>query len=101
MPPGLPMSDRANDPIRGGCSRQQIAGSVVFKLAICDPKADDGCTRVTPLALKRNRIAQQPLPEDREIVSALAGNCSIAVGATRVTTNRCLSPIWLRISWRG
>src|SRR5260370_19720663 len=49
------------------------AGSVVLKLAMRDRKADGGCTPVTPLALKRNRIAQLPLPEDREIVSALAG----------------------------
>ncbi|MBZ5727359.1 MAG: SWIM zinc finger family protein, partial [Acidobacteriia bacterium] len=49
------------------------AGSVVLKLAMRDRKADGGCTRVTPLDLKRNRIAQLPLPEDREIISALAG----------------------------
>jgi len=49
------------------------AGNVVLKLAMRDRKADGGCTRVAPLALKRSRIAKLPLPEDREIVSALAG----------------------------
>src|SRR5580700_7668404 len=49
------------------------AGSLVLKLATRDRKADGGYTRVTPLGLKRGRIAQMPLLEDREIVSALAG----------------------------
>jgi hypothetical protein len=49
------------------------AGSVVLKLATRDRKPDGGCTRVAPLALTRNRIAQLPLPEDREILSAVAG----------------------------
>ncbi len=48
-------------------------GSVVLKLAMRGRKADGGYTRVTSLDLKRSRIARLPLPEDREIVSALAG----------------------------
>jgi superfamily II DNA or RNA helicase len=49
------------------------AGSLLLRLVSHDRKADGSYTRVIPLALKRNRIAQLPLPEDREIVSAIAG----------------------------
>jgi hypothetical protein len=49
------------------------AGSLLLRLAARDRKADGSYTRAIPLALKRNRIAQLPLPEDREIISALAG----------------------------
>jgi hypothetical protein len=49
------------------------AGSLLLRLASRDRKADGSYTRAIPLALKRSRIAQLPLPEDREIVSTLAG----------------------------
>jgi superfamily II DNA or RNA helicase len=49
------------------------AGSLLLRLVSRDRKADGSYTRAVPLALKRSRIAQLPLPEDREIVSALAG----------------------------
>jgi superfamily II DNA or RNA helicase len=49
------------------------AGSLLLRLVSRDRKADGGYTRVIPLSLKRSRIAQLPQPEDREIVSALAG----------------------------
>jgi hypothetical protein len=48
------------------------SGNVVLNLAMRDRKAEGVFTRVTPLALKRNQIAQLP-PKDREMVSALAG----------------------------
>ena len=49
------------------------AGRVTLRLLSHERKADGTYTRAVPLALKRGRIAELRLPEDREILSALAG----------------------------
>ena len=75
-PPGLPMSGRASERsstfwmFRAAHRRAALSS----KLRNARPQGGRRFTHeVTPLALKRGRIAQMPLPEDREIVSALAG----------------------------
>jgi len=46
---------------------------LILALASHDRKADGGWSRHTPLKLKHSQVAQLPLPEDREILAALAG----------------------------
>jgi superfamily II DNA or RNA helicase len=50
------------------------AGCLVLTLGSRHGKADGSWTRFIPLALKAHEIPQLPLPEDREIVSALGGS---------------------------
>ena len=49
------------------------AGCLVLSLEQCTPKADGSWTRHSALSLKRRQVAQLPLPEDREILAAMAG----------------------------
>lgn len=49
------------------------AGCLVLSLASRDRKVDGTWTRPSPLNLKRSQIPQLPVPEDREILSTLAG----------------------------
>ena len=49
------------------------AGSLILRLGSRDRKADGNWSRLKPLALKLDEVAQLPLPEDREILSALGG----------------------------
>jgi superfamily II DNA or RNA helicase len=49
------------------------ASCLILSVATRDRKADGAWTRVKPLALKHEAIAQLPLPEDREILAALGG----------------------------
>ena len=51
----------------------QEAGCLALSVASRERKADGTWKSNTLLSLKRSRIAQLPLPEDREIISALAG----------------------------
>ncbi len=48
-------------------------GDLVLSLGSRDRKANGSWTRVKSLALKRDAIVQLPVPEDREILAALAG----------------------------
>jgi superfamily II DNA or RNA helicase len=50
-----------------------MAGCLVLSLASHDHKANGDWTSPKPLALKFSQIAHLPLPDDREIVSALGG----------------------------
>ncbi|HEY6293576.1 MAG TPA: SNF2-related protein [Terriglobia bacterium] len=49
------------------------AGCLALSMAVRDRKADGNWTRSDPLFLRRGQIPQLPAPEDREILSALAG----------------------------
>jgi superfamily II DNA or RNA helicase len=49
------------------------AGCLVLSLGQVTPKADGAWARHSALSLKRRQVAQLPLPEDREILAALAG----------------------------
>jgi hypothetical protein len=49
------------------------ASSLVLALMSSDRKADGGWSHHGPLRLKHSQVAQLPLPEDREILGALAG----------------------------
>ena len=55
-------------------SGSSSAGDLFLRLLSRDRKPDGSYTRVVALELKRNRIAQLPLLEDREIISSLAGS---------------------------
>ena len=49
------------------------AGCLILSVGSRDRKADGSWTRVKPLALKHEAMAQLPLPIDREILAALGG----------------------------
>jgi superfamily II DNA or RNA helicase len=59
------------------------AGNLLIRLWTRDRKQDGSYTRSVAVASKRIRIAQLPRPEDREIVSALAGGAQYSWGYTR------------------
>jgi len=48
-------------------------GCLVLGIASRDRKADGAWSRIAPVSLRSHQVAQLPVPEDREILSALAG----------------------------
>ena len=50
------------------------AGNLILSLGARDRKADGAYARITALKLKCSQVAGLPLPEDREILSAIAGS---------------------------
>lgn len=50
------------------------AGNLILSLGARDRKADGAYSRITGLKLKCSQVAHLPLPEDREILSAMAGS---------------------------
>ena len=50
-----------------------LTGGLVLTLVTRDRKANGEWSRIVPLSVKRSRVAQLPLAEDREILATLAG----------------------------
>ncbi len=78
--------------------RASIAsGNLILSLGARDRKADGAYSRITAAKLKYSQVARLPLPEDREILSAMVGSIEYfgwAVGDSyrQVPTSSVLTP---------